>query len=130
MFRTFHIPPKSYGRSGIGGGLLAAFDRVAGSRESRNSQFKVEMMLVSGYAGIGKSSIGGELYKPLTAKRGLFYLGVKFDSFGQYSLLEIVDALKKWCSNCTSRRASAALAIRLLALGSNGQIIIDVILIG
>jgi len=32
-----------------GGGLLAAFDRVAGSGNQENSQFKVEMMLVSGY---------------------------------------------------------------------------------
>jgi len=49
--------------------LLAAFDRVAGSGNQENSQFKVEMMLVSGYAGIGKSALVQELYKPLTAKR-------------------------------------------------------------
>jgi len=40
------------------------------------------MMLVSGYAGIGKSALVQELYKPLTAKRGYFIWG-KFDQFGR-----------------------------------------------
>jgi len=71
-FEQFHIPQKTvWTRSGDW--RLLAFDRVAGSGNQENS-FKVEMMLVSGYAGIGKSALVQELYKPLTAA-GLFYLG-------------------------------------------------------
>jgi predicted ATPase len=53
------------------------------------------MMLVSGYAGVGKSALVQELYKPITAKSGYFIAG-KFDQFQRnlpYSA--IVDALQK-----------------------------------
>ena len=44
------------------------------------------MMLISGYSGIGKSSLVGELYKPITQKYGYFIKG-KFDQYqAQYSL--------------------------------------------
>jgi predicted ATPase len=47
------------------------------------------------YAGIGKSALVQELYKPITAKRGYFISG-KFDQFQRnipYSA--IVEALRK-----------------------------------
>ena len=60
----FCVPQKLYGRAAEIEALLVAFDRVAGSEGVR------EMMLVSGYAGIGKSALVQELYKPITQKRG------------------------------------------------------------
>jgi hypothetical protein len=60
----FQIPQKLYGREAEIEALLAAFDRVAQTRNEElrvknqeNSQFLVEMMLVSGYAGVGKSAL-------------------------------------------------------------------------
>ena len=92
VWGQFQIPQKLYGREAEIAALLAAFDRVAGTgnvgeacrlEESiGNSQFKVEMMLVCGYAGIGKSALVQELYKPITAKRGYFISG-KFDQLGR-----------------------------------------------
>jgi len=113
MFRAVsHSQKTVWTRSGDWG-LLAAFDRVAGSGNQENSQFKVEMMLVSGYAGIGKSALVQELYKPLTAK-GVILSGVSLTLLAQYSYSAIVDALKNWCSNYWgSRRASATVAIAL-----------------
>ena len=59
------IPEKLYGRASEIDTLLAAFDRVvAGGRP--------ELVLVSGYSGIGKSSIVNELHRPLVPPRGLF----------------------------------------------------------
>ncbi|MBD1834949.1 AAA family ATPase [Cyanobacteria bacterium FACHB-472] len=136
----FQIPQKLYGREADIKRLLLAFDRVAGADnvgESyrpeegiRSSQFNVEMMLVSGYAGVGKSVLVQELYKPITAKRGYFISG-KFDQFQRnipysaiaHALQKLVqqllgepdEQLKQWRSRL------------LTALGSNGQIIIDVI---
>lgn len=136
----FCIPQKLYGREAETKALLAAFDRVAGTgnvgeaqrpEESiGNSQFKVEMMLVSGYAGIGKSALVQELYKSITAKRGYFISG-KFDQLGRnipYSA--IVDALQKLVQQLLGEPDEQVQQWRdrlLSALGSNGQIIIDVI---
>src|SRR5215510_2284479 len=67
------IPEKLYGRASEIDTLLASFDRVvAGERP--------ELVLVSGYSGIGKSSVVNELHKPLVPPRGLFASG-KFDQY-------------------------------------------------
>ena len=62
-----------YGRAREIETLLTAFDRVvAGGRP--------ELVLVSGYSGIGKSAVVNELHKPLVPPRGLFASG-KFDQY-------------------------------------------------
>jgi serine/threonine protein kinase len=67
------IPEKLYGRAREIDALLASFDRVvAGGRP--------ELVLVSGYSGIGKSSVAQELHKVLVPHRGLFASG-KFDQY-------------------------------------------------
>ncbi|MEH2341281.1 MAG: AAA family ATPase [Nostoc sp.] len=133
----FQIPQKLYGRKAEIEALLAAFDIVAqtGDEELRvknqeDSQFQVKMMLVSGYAGVGKSALVQELYKPITAKRGYFISG-KFDQFGRnipYSA--IADALQKLVQQLLGEPDDQVQQWRsriLTALGTNGQIIIDII---
>jgi PAS domain S-box-containing protein len=66
------IPEKLYGRSREIATLLAAFERIAQGGEP-------ELVLVSGYSGIGKSSVVNELHKVLVP-RGLFASG-KFDQY-------------------------------------------------
>src|SRR6202048_1414322 len=67
------VPDKLYGREAEIDTLLAAFYRVvAGGRP--------ELVLVSGYSGIGKSAIVNELRKSLVPPRGLFASG-KFDQY-------------------------------------------------
>jgi PAS domain S-box-containing protein len=67
------IPERLYGRDREVETLLRAFDRVvAGGRP--------ELVLVSGYSGIGKSAVVNELHKPLVPPRGLFASG-KFDQY-------------------------------------------------
>src|ERR1700716_2295982 len=53
--------------------LIAVFDRVV-------AQGTTELALVSGYSGIGKSSVVHELHKVLVPPRGLFASG-KFDQY-------------------------------------------------
>ena len=67
------IPEKLYGRDPRSRSLLAAFDRVVGGG-------RPELVLVSGYSGIGKSSVVNELHKALVPPRGLFASG-KFDQY-------------------------------------------------
>jgi serine/threonine protein kinase len=66
-------PEKLYGRDHEIETLLGAFDRVVANGAT-------ELALVSGYAGIGKSSLVNELQKALVAPRGLFASG-KFDQY-------------------------------------------------
>jgi hypothetical protein len=65
------IPEKLYGRALEINNLLSSFDRIVKGGA-------VELVLVSGYAGIGKSSVANELHKVLMPPRGLFASG-KFD---------------------------------------------------
>ena len=65
------ISEKLYGREREVGILLASFDRVVKTG-------RPELVLVSGYSGIGKSSVVNELHKVLVPPRGLFASG-KFD---------------------------------------------------
>src|SRR6267143_418862 len=67
------VPEKLYGRSREVETLLAAFERIVTSG-------RPELVLVSGYAGIGKSSVVHELHKVLVPPRGLFASG-KFDQY-------------------------------------------------
>jgi PAS domain S-box-containing protein len=67
------IPEKLYGREREVDTLLATFDRVvAGGRP--------ELVLVSGYSGVGKSAFVHELHKSLVPPRGLLASG-KFDQY-------------------------------------------------
>jgi len=67
------IPEKLYGREHEIRTLLACFDRIVESGTP-------ELILVSGYSGIGKSSVVNELHKVLVPPRGLFASG-KFDQY-------------------------------------------------
>ena len=69
-FGQFIIPQKLYGREQEVAALMEAFERVSGGNS--------EMMLVSGYSGIGKSSLVNEVQKPILRQRGYFISG-KFD---------------------------------------------------
>jgi len=67
------IPEKLYGRAQEINTLSASLDRVVASG-------RTELVLVSGYSGIGKSSVVNELHKVLVPPRGLFASG-KFDQY-------------------------------------------------
>ncbi|MBD1847018.1 serine/threonine-protein kinase PknK, partial [Cyanobacteria bacterium FACHB-63] len=136
----FQIPQKLYGRGVELAALLAAFERVAGREdaetrrggdaENEDVPASFKMMLVSGYSGVGKSALVQELYKPITARRGYFISG-KFDQL-QHNIpySAIVDALRKLVQQLLSEpdeRLQRWRSRLLEALGSNGQLIIDVI---
>ncbi|MBE9126992.1 MULTISPECIES: ATP-binding sensor histidine kinase [unclassified Coleofasciculus] len=142
----FQIPQKLYGREKEVETLLTAFERVAtdvvtdltdnlsvGSKNklsATKSAAKVEMMLVAGYSGIGKSALVQEVHKPITEKRGYFISG-KFDQFQRnipYSA--VVSAFKELMRQLLTESEAQLNQWReklLTALGANIQVIIDVI---
>ena len=117
------IPEKLYGREREVGTLLAAFDRVVKSGTP-------ELVLVSGYSGIGKSSVVNELHKVLVPPRGLFASG-KFDQYKRdipYATLAqafqtlVRQILVKSEADVDQWRRALAEAV-----GPNGQLIADLI---
>ena len=119
---TFQIPAKLYGRDQEITTLLAAFRRV--------SQGRNEMMLVSGYSGIGKSALVKLLNKTITDRRE-YFIGGKFDQLQRnipYS--GIVKAFSDLVRQLLTESEFQLRQWRrelLSALGPNGQVIIDVI---
>ncbi|HEY0095580.1 MAG TPA: AAA family ATPase, partial [Archangium sp.] len=69
----FQLPQRLYGREAQVATLLEGFERVTHTG-------RPELFLVSGYSGIGKSSVVNELHKPVVQCRG-FFLNGKFDQF-------------------------------------------------
>ncbi|BCL34855.1 hybrid sensor histidine kinase/response regulator [Nostoc sp. MS1] len=116
------IPQKLYGREAEVKALKNTFERV--------SLGSVELTLVSGYSGIGKSSLVHELHKSITARHGYFIAG-KFDQFKRNipctTFIEAFQELiQKLLTESTENIANWREKI-LTAIGVNGQIIIDVI---
>jgi predicted ATPase/signal transduction histidine kinase/CheY-like chemotaxis protein len=118
----FAIPQKLYGRSGEIRALLDAFQRIAQGRS--------ECVLVTGYSGIGKTSLIRELYKPITRRSGFFVAG-KFDLLQRatpYSALAAACAeLVKQLLTRSKQELVRWQRALLEALGPNGRILIDLI---
>ncbi|WP_281316879.1 ATP-binding sensor histidine kinase [Polyangium sp. y55x31] len=119
----FEIPQKLYGREEQIAALLRGFERVVGTGSP-------ELVLVSGYSGIGKSALVQELYKPIVRARGFFISG-KFDPYKRdipYSTF--VHAFRELVLEilAESEERIAPFRERLMgALGINAQLIVDVI---
>jgi PAS domain S-box-containing protein len=96
----------------------------------QNPKSKIQIMLVTGYPGIGKSVLVQELYKPITQKRGYFIRG-KFDQFQRdipYSA--VIQAFNQLVQQLLTESEAQLKQWReklLSAFGLNGQVIIDVI---
>jgi PAS domain S-box-containing protein len=117
------IPERLYGREREIDALIASFDRVVATGT-------VELVLVSGYAGIGKSSVVNELHKALVPPRGLFASG-KFDQYKRdipYTTLgqafqSLVRSLLSQSEAVLGRWRDSLGE----ALGPNGQLIVNLV---
>ncbi len=98
--------------------------------KTQNPKSKIELMLVAGYSGIGKSALVQEIYKPITQRRGYFISG-KFDQFQRnipYSaVVSAFTGLVRQLLTESEAQLNQWREKLLTALGSNGQVIIDVI---
>ena len=117
------IPEKLYGREREVNALLAAFDRVV----ARGTQ---ELVLISGYSGIGKSSVVNELHKALVPRRGLFASG-KFDQYKRdipyATLAQAFQTLVRQILLKSEAEVGHWRSAFQEALGQNGQLIINLI---
>lgn len=122
VYSSFHIPEKLYGRNHELEILLKTYDKA--------SVGKIELVLIEGYAGIGKSSLVNELYKPITEKHGFFISG-KFDQFKHHiPYAAIIQALNEWVQKILSEdnQVIENFKTRILnAVKDKGQVLLDVI---
>ncbi|MEM7354687.1 MAG: AAA family ATPase, partial [Acidobacteriota bacterium] len=116
------IPQKLYGREHEIERLLDAFERVG--------QGGSELMLVSGYSGIGKSALIYEINKPIVQKRGYFIVG-KYESNKQdIPYFGFTQAFTELVRQLLTESAESIDAWRrqiLEAVAGDGQVIIEVI---
>ncbi|MBF2083334.1 serine/threonine-protein kinase PknK [Thermoleptolyngbya sp. C42_A2020_037] len=122
MSDRFLIPEKLYGREQEVQTLLQAFERVANGGS--------ELMLVAGFSGIGKTAVVNEVHKPIVRQRGYFIKG-KFDQFNRnIPLSAFVQALRNLMRQLLSESDEQLAQWKqqiLIAVGENGQILIEVI---
>jgi PAS domain S-box-containing protein len=117
------IPEKLYGREREVETLLASFDRIVKSGAP-------ELVLVSGYSGIGKSRVVNELHKPLVPPRGLFAAG-KFDQYKRdIPYATLAQAFHSLVRPLLSKSAAELRSWRdalMDALGANGRLMTDLV---
>ncbi len=119
---AIQIPQKLYGRDAAIDRLFGIFGRVAGGGS--------EIVFISGYSGVGKTSLVREVHKPMTEKNGLFASG-KFNPFQKdIPYFAITQAFNEACRYLLTEPPAVLERRRfriMAAVGRNGRIIIDVV---
>ncbi|WP_438038852.1 AAA family ATPase [Sorangium sp. So ce128] len=119
----FQVPQRLYGRERELEALLDAFGRVVASG-------RTELVLVSGYSGIGKSSLVAELRRPIVRERG-FFLSGKFDQLKRdipfHAFIQAFRALSQEIL-CASEEQADRWRRRLReSLGQDGGLLADLL---
>jgi PAS domain S-box-containing protein len=117
------MPERLYGRDQESRALLAAFDHVVSSGTP-------VLVLVSGYSGVGKSSVVHELHKAIVLPRGIFISG-KFDQYKRdipYApLAQAFRALVRQILSAGDVEVETWRGAIRKAVGPNGQLIVNLI---
>ncbi len=119
----FQIPKKLYGRQSEVEKLLSAFERTVQGGPP-------ELLLVSGYSGIGKTALIYEIYKPVTQHRGYFAAG-KFDQFqGNVPYRAITQVLSDLVEQIQTEDGESVARWRdtiTKAIAPNGKLLTDLV---
>ena len=118
----FLLPEKLYGREAEIETIIKAFDRCATGA--------LEILLVAGYSGTGKTALVHEVFKPITAKNGYFISG-KFDQFQRViPYYAIIEAFKELVNIFLTENEEKLTTLReeiQNALGNEGKVLTNVI---
>jgi len=117
------VPDRLYGREREIGTLIACLERVVVDGTP-------ELVFVSGFSGIGKSSVVHELQRALVQPRGLYASG-KFDQFKRdIPYVTLAQAFQTLVRSLLSQREAEMGRWRdslSAALGSNAQLIVNLV---
>jgi predicted ATPase/class 3 adenylate cyclase/tRNA A-37 threonylcarbamoyl transferase component Bud32 len=116
------IPQKLYGRAAEIRSLIDAFEHA--------STGDIRYVTVSGYSGIGKTSLINEVQKPMAQRRG-FYASGKFDQFQRtvpYSaLLQALERLVRQILVGTDELVTLIATHARTAVGAEGKVLTDLL---
>ncbi len=122
----FLIPARLYGREDEAAELVATFE---GMLASRSASVRPTGVLVTGGAGLGKTALVREIFRPLTEHRGHYVAG-KFDQYLRVPFSGIVAAFQTLVTDLLAESPERLERLRndlVAALGPNGRLITDVI---
>jgi histidine kinase len=118
----FLLPQKLYGREKERAAIIQAFNRCTAGA--------MELLLVSGYSGTGKSALVNEVHKQITIDRGYFISG-KYDQFQRSEpYYAIIAAFKDLVNIFLTENDEKLNYFRekiKAALGNEAQVMLDVI---
>ena len=118
----FSIQQRLYGRDDELISLINSFAKVASGN--------LEMMLVGGYSGVGKTSLIHEIHKPIVEKRGNFISG-KFDQYQRdipyFALSQAFNELSDYLAGSSEEELFVWKETILGAVGELGQVLLDII---
>ncbi len=123
----FMIPSRLYGRAGAIQQLVGTLDEAASTDAAGAGS--AAGVLVTGAAGMGKSSLVQALYEPLTARRG-YYITGKFEQFRRTPFSAVVAAFSALVNDLLTESHGRLERLRndlAAALGPNGRVVTDVI---
>jgi predicted ATPase/signal transduction histidine kinase len=122
LHEQFRLPRRFYGRSRELARLTRAFDTACSGQRA--------VCVITGPGGIGKTSLVGELIRPLTQRRGFFLRG----KFEQYSHQEVygavVAALRQWLAVVLAQDATGLARWRArigAALGDRASLLLELL---
>jgi len=119
----FVVPHRLYGREREVGALVRAFERVSATGTPQT-------VLISGYSGIGKTTLVQELYRPIVRARGYFIAG-KFDQYKRgipYAIIsQAFGGLVRQLLGESDERIAVWRSRLQEALGINAQLMVDVV---
>ena len=118
----FQIPQKLYGRAKELAFLINSYKKI--------SKGDTQLLLVSGYSGVGKSALVYEIHKPLTGNRGYFIEG-KFDQFQRnipyYAWIQAFDNFVQLLLTENQIQLEYWKARFLSALGGKGKVLTNLL---
>ncbi len=129
----FNIPTKLYGRDTEVTQLLTAFERIARSPQHSTLKGKseeIELCLIAGYSGIGKSALVEEIHRPLAAQ-GAYFISGKFEQYQRnVPYLGLIRAFRELVQQLLRESETKLQTWREqieAALGNLGKVIVEVI---
>lgn len=117
------IPERLYGREAELHQLWDSFDRVVVSGVP-------ELAIVAGYSGVGKSSLVGELHRPLVAEHGIFVTGKADQYHREAPYWAMATAFRDLVLQALAASEAQLSALRREltgALGEDARVLVDVI---